>query len=197
MHPFKLIRTAAAKPAAPAPAGQIQRCGGVQCAPGSCDHADDQDGSVVHRSAATPGETAAPGATAIPPSVHRVLATPGTALDPGTRTNMQARIGHDFGQVRVHADVEAARSAQDIAAYAYTFGRHVVMGADRYQPHTPDGRHLLAHELTHVAQQAGDPGMPRSISRQLDPSETEAEDLAGKATRAQEDREHARGPLGR
>lgn len=191
MHPFKLIRTAAAKPAAPAPAGQIQRCGGVQCAPGSCDHADDQDGSVVHRSA--DGGAVTPGVTAVPPSVHRVLATPGIVLEPGTRTSMGARFGHDFSQVRVHADAEAARSARDIAAHAYTFGRHVVMGAGRYQPHTPDGRHLLAHELTHVAQQADDPGTPRSISRQLDPSEAEAEDLAGRATRVQEYREHARG----
>jgi hypothetical protein len=177
VHPFKLIRTAAAKPAAPAPAGQIQRCGGVQCAPGSCDHADDQDGSVVHRSADGGAITA--GVAAVPPSVHSVLATPGTALDPGTRTSMRARFGHDFSRVRVHADAEAARSARDIAAHAYTFGGHVVLGAGRYQPHTPAGRHLLAHELAHVIQQEARPaadGTPRSISRPQDPSETEAED---------------------
>lgn len=177
-----MIRAAVRKPVgrAPAPPAQIQRCGGVQCAPGTCDHDGDQDQSLVHRS---PDEAAVTrGATAIPPSVPRVLATPGTSLDARTRAGMETRFGHDFSQVRVHADAEAARSARDIAAHAYTFGRHVVLSAGRYQPHTPDGRHLLAHELTHVIQQAdgpGDPGMPRSISNPQDPSEAEAEDLAG------------------
>ena len=52
---------------------------------------------------------------------------------------MQARFGHDFSQVRVHTDAEAAQSAAAVQAQAYTFGRHVVMGARRYQPHTPAG----------------------------------------------------------
>jgi hypothetical protein len=61
----------------------------------------------------------------------------------------------DFGGVRVHTDGRAAESARSMRAHAYTVGNHVVFGAGRYAPQTRDGRSLLAHELTHVVQQAG------------------------------------------
>jgi len=79
----------------------------------------------------------------------------GRALDPGTRAAMERRFGYDFGEVRVHTDVVAARSAHSLGAAAYTAGRHVVFGAGRYAPGTLAGRLLLAHELAHVAQQGG------------------------------------------
>src|SRR5204863_7569321 len=44
-----------------------------------------------------------------------------------------------------------------------TVGRHVMFDAGRYAPDTPDGRRLLAHELTHVAQ--ADAGAAPMISR--------------------------------
>ncbi|HET7269600.1 MAG TPA: DUF4157 domain-containing protein [Rubrobacter sp.] len=61
--------------------------------------------------------------------------------------------GYDFGQVRVHTDARAAESARALGAEAFTFGRHIVFGAGRYEPSTGAGRHLLAHELTHYVQQ--------------------------------------------
>lgn len=67
---------------------------------------------------------------------------------------MEGRFGHDFGQVRVHADARAARSAAAVSALAYTVGRDVVFGAGRFAPGTAPGRALLAHELAHVIQQA-------------------------------------------
>jgi hypothetical protein len=90
---------------------------------------------------------------------------------------MEARFGHSFADVRVHTDEAAARSAEAIQAHAYTFGRHVVMGAGRWQPHTPAGQKLLAHELTHVVQQSGSnssPSQATSISNPHDPAEHEA-----------------------
>lgn len=90
-----------------------------------------------------------------PESVDRLLARPGTPLDPAVRHDMEARFGHDFSHVRVHSDAAAARSASDIAAAAYTAGNHVVFGADRFDPGSGPGRHLLAHELAHVVQQGG------------------------------------------
>jgi len=67
---------------------------------------------------------------------------------------MESRFGYDFSQVRVHAGDEAAESARAINAAAYTRGRHVVFGPGQYRPGTTEGQHLLAHELTHVVQQA-------------------------------------------
>lgn len=89
-----------------------------------------------------------------PASVDNTLARPGKPLEPGLRRNMEQRFGHDFSHVRVHADADAARSARDIDAHAYTLGTDIVFGAGRYAPSTPSGRHLLAHELAHVIQQS-------------------------------------------
>jgi hypothetical protein len=66
---------------------------------------------------------------------------------------MEPRFGHDFSRVRVHIDAPAVASAQALAARAYTAGSHIVFGAGAYAPDSGAGRHLLAHELTHVAQQ--------------------------------------------
>ncbi|HEX2030249.1 MAG TPA: DUF4157 domain-containing protein, partial [Actinomycetota bacterium] len=88
-----------------------------------------------------------------PPIVHDVLRSPGRPLDPGTRTQMEARLGHDFGAVRVHTDSRAGRSADAVQALAYTVGSHVAFAPGRYAPGSPQGRRLLAHELTHVVQQ--------------------------------------------
>jgi hypothetical protein len=49
-------------------------------------------------------------------------------------------------------------------AQAYTIGRNIVFGRGAYDPFTSRGRHLLAHELTHVIQQRG--GAASAIQRQ-------------------------------
>jgi Domain of unknown function (DUF4157) len=98
-----------------------------------------------------PGERGPAGA--VPAIVHEALAAPGHPLDLTTRALMERRFGHDFSRVRVHTDELAARSAEAVAAQAYTVGSDVVFGAGQYAPATRDGQHLLAHELAHVVQQ--------------------------------------------
>jgi hypothetical protein len=88
-------------------------------------------------------------------SIARTVRAPGRPLDAPVRASFERRWGHDFRNVRVHSDDDAARSAEAIGAQAYTFGRDVVFGRDRYDPTRARGRQLLAHELTHVRQQAG------------------------------------------
>src|SRR5438477_12555827 len=92
---------------------------------------------------------------AVPPVVHEVLCSPGQPLDSATRAFFEPRFGHDFSQVRVHADDRAAESAGTVKARAYTVGKHVVFGAKQFSPESIEGRRLLAHELTHVIQQGG------------------------------------------
>jgi hypothetical protein len=70
---------------------------------------------------------------------------------------MEARLGHDFGDVRVHTDSAAHDSAVAVNAHAYTVGSNVVFQRDAYRPSTPSGRLTLAHELTHVIQQRSGP----------------------------------------
>jgi hypothetical protein len=79
----------------------------------------------------------------------------GSSLDVSTKEFMESRFGYDFSKVRIHADLRAARSSSAINSLAYTLGNHIVFGEGQYQPHTIEGRRLLAHELTHFQQQFG------------------------------------------
>jgi hypothetical protein len=88
----------------------------------------------------------------------------GRRLEPGVRSQMESAFGEDFSGVRVHTDAEAARNAAGLGARAFTVGEHVSFGAGEYQPGTPEGDAIIAHELAHVAQQkgAGDEPLSRS-----------------------------------
>jgi hypothetical protein len=66
---------------------------------------------------------------------------------------MEARLGADFADVRIHTDAAAGASARSVQAHAYTVGTDVVFGAGRYDPSSRGGKTMLAHELTHVTQQ--------------------------------------------
>lgn len=90
-----------------------------------------------------------------PPIVHDVLRSSGRPLDAATRGVMEPRFGRDFGQVRIHTGPVAAESARSVHALAYTVGNQIVFGGGNYAPGTARGDSLLAHELTHVVQQAG------------------------------------------
>src|SRR6202453_907063 len=78
---------------------------------------------------------------------------PGQALDPAVRDAMESRFGRNFEDVRVHSDSPAADAADSIDATAYTHKNHIYFAAGKYDPATPRGEHLLAHELTHTVQQ--------------------------------------------
>ncbi len=88
--------------------------------------------------------------------VHDVISSGGAALEPGVRGEMEARLGHNFSDVRVHTDSAAAASAKAVNAHAYTSGSNVVFG-EGYDPGSTAGKTTLAHELTHVVQQRSGP----------------------------------------
>ncbi len=77
---------------------------------------------------------------------------------------MEPRFGADFSGVRVHTDSAAAEMSQQIQAKAFTLGQDIYMGAGQYAPESDAGKRLLAHELTHTIQQAGN-----TIQRKLNP----------------------------
>jgi hypothetical protein len=90
--------------------------------------------------------------------VHDVISSGnGRPLEPEVRTDMEARLGHDFGDVRIHDDATAHNSAVSVNAHAYTVGSNIVFQRDRYDPSSPQGQVTLAHELTHVQQQRNGP----------------------------------------
>ncbi|HEY9422686.1 MAG TPA: DUF4157 domain-containing protein [Thermoanaerobaculia bacterium] len=115
-----------------------------------------------------------------PPIVGDALRSAGRPLGAEVRGFMEPRFGHDFSQVRVHTDASAAQSAAEVNAVAYTVGNDIVFGSRQYQPDRPEGRTLLAHELTHVVQQRN--GRPTASGLRMDrpggPAEQEAEAVA-------------------
>ncbi len=60
---------------------------------------------------------------------------------------------YHFSDVRVHTDPAAGRAAEALGASAFTSGRHIVFAPRAFDPASPSGRRLLAHELAHVVQQ--------------------------------------------
>jgi hypothetical protein len=109
-------------------------------------------------------------------SVGERVSNRGTSLTPGgsgmpipapLRRFYEARFGHDFSEVRIHADDAAAASARSLGALAYTLGADIAFGEGRYEPATEPGRRLLAHELTHVIQQGH--GRPASADGVVPP----------------------------
>jgi hypothetical protein len=151
-HPFSSRNTA--------PVHALQRkcaCGGSSGTSGECEECKKTEGrdestKTLQRKASQPSTFSSQPFEA-PPIVHEVLQSPGQPLDAATRRLVEPRFGHNFGQVRVHTDAEAAKSAIAINANAYTVGHNIIFGAGKYQPGDTAGRQLLAHELTHVVQQ--------------------------------------------
>jgi hypothetical protein len=79
----------------------------------------------------------------------------GSPLPDEVRSFMEARFGADLSQVRVHTGSEAVEMNKELNAQAFTHGKDIYFGSGRYNPGSSEGKHLLAHELTHVLQQTG------------------------------------------
>lgn len=95
------------------------------------------------------------------------------------RARMQARLGEDLAGVRVHTGAYAARAAASVEAVAYTSGEHIVLGTDAPAPGTDAGDRLLAHELTHVAQQRRAGTVLDGVSDPSNAGELAAESIGG------------------
>ena len=99
----------------------------------------------------------APAAPSNDPAAQRSAGAP---LAPDVRGFFEARLGSDFGSVRIHHDGPADRRTRRMGAVAYADGRHIHFASGRYQPSTAEGRWVLAHELAHVIQQGhGEPSL--------------------------------------
>lgn len=114
--------------------------------------------------------------------VGEALQTPGKPLDPEVRAVMEDRMGHDFGQVRVHADGKAAHSTKKRGAIAYTSGDDIVLGFEQDAVKTPPGQAILAHELAHTIQQGK---AARVATNENSVLEGQADEAAGRLARGQ------------
>lgn len=95
----------------------------------------------------------------------------GKKMDDNTSSFMSGRFGKDFSQVKIHSDSEAANMSSDVNARAFTVGSDIYFNKGEFNPGTPKGDRLLAHELTHVAQQTkSEPGIQRDDPAAADPA---------------------------
>lgn len=79
----------------------------------------------------------------------------GTGLDKKTKREMESGFGSDFSNVKIHTDANAVQMSQELGAQAFTNGNDVYFNEGKYNPGSKEGKHLLAHELTHTVQQTG------------------------------------------
>jgi hypothetical protein len=144
---LRMPETAAPPPSLPGHGPAISATQAVQR---KCSACEDEE-ALLQRD----GEGPAPAARDAGAAVDRVRASGGQPLAGEVRAYFEPRFARDFSDVRIHTGAAAVDAARDLRARAFTVGRDVAFAAGEYQPHTPAGRHLLAHELTHVVQQGG------------------------------------------
>jgi hypothetical protein len=83
------------------------------------------------------------------------------------RAEMESAFGADFSGVRLHTDSRAVQMNRDVNAYAFTHGQDIYFNEGTFNPSTREGKHLLAHELTHTVQQNGNRIQRLSITNNL------------------------------
>jgi hypothetical protein len=102
-------------------------------------------------------------ATGDPLAVRRRLGR-GQPLSGPVAARMGEALGDGFSDVQVHTDVGAGRIAGGFDARAFTVGSHIAFAPGEFRPGTLEGDALIAHELAHVAQQRGAPGVAREAA---------------------------------
>lgn len=123
----------------------------VQRACASCAEKDEDEEHVI-RAKSVNGSAPTP-SPEFGASLHAARGG-GRPLAEDARSFFEPRFGHDFSRVRIHTGDGAARMARSVEARAFTAGRDIFFGVGQYDPSSTQGRKLLAHELTHVVQQA-------------------------------------------
>lgn len=119
-----------------------------------CSSCETDEDKIIHRKPLASSRTVA---SPSPTHVQNAISSGGQPLDRSTRSFFEPRLGYDLSSVRIHTNSQAAESAKAIDAKAYTLGSDIVFAAGHYQLNSETSKHLLAHELAHVTQQAGRP----------------------------------------
>ncbi|UCG25601.1 MAG: DUF4157 domain-containing protein [Chloroflexota bacterium] len=81
----------------------------------------------------------------------------GHSLDPKIAGKAGKAMGENFSDVNVHSDSQADDLSRQLGAKAFTTGNDIFFQSGAYDPGSSDGQRLIAHELTHVSQQSGNP----------------------------------------
>ena len=103
----------------------------------------------------------------------------GAPLEPPVRRSMESAFGHNFADVRVHADGESDTLNRSVSARAFTLRSDIFLSREATGAGPYGGNQLLAHELTHVVQQRSiDQSGPLSVGPAGDEREQEADSVS-------------------
>ena len=94
----------------------------------------------------------------------------GVPIPARVRAPIEASLGADLRDVRVHEGPQAAAAAQSVGARAFTFGNDIFLGSRE----SPLDVELMAHEAAHVLQQQGQTVVQRAGGGANDTYEHEA-----------------------
>ncbi|MGW3804903.1 eCIS core domain-containing protein [Streptomyces clavifer] len=123
------------------------------------------------------------------PEPKNIVSGAGQPLDLSVRRELEERLGHDFGRVRLHTDRDAGALTEMLGADAVAVGQDIFFREGAYRPGTPDGQRLLAHELLHTVQNPHGLGALRAgrdlgeVSLPQQAMEREAESAAQESVR--------------
>lgn len=94
----------------------------------------------------------------------------GKQMPDGVAGQMSTSFDTDFTNVNIHTDHQSEEMNEQLGARAFTVGNDIFFNKGQYNPHSPDGKKLLAHELTHTIQQGA--GKPKEKQQDEDPIDT-------------------------
>jgi len=143
---------------------------------GGFDRPGKQALTTEHGPAQAPS-TGGPGKRTLTDAASQALADKGSGapVAPDVRAAVEPVVGRSFSDVRVHGDAGTATAAEQMGARAFAFGTDVFLGRGE----SPTDKPLMAHELTHVAQQGGEVRPKLAVGGSDDVAEREADAVAG------------------
>jgi hypothetical protein len=128
---------------------------------------EDEDELIQTKEA--PG--AGPALTASSESTISGLRGGGAPLPASDLAFFEPRFGRSFENVRIHDGPSADAAAKSVNARAFTLGNNIAFAKGEYGLGSSEGRRLMAHELTHIAQHEHGSGLRPVLRRFVDEDE--------------------------
>ena len=126
-----------------------------------CAHCEEEEKMGMQMKPGSPSAAAAGSRVASDSVSGRVDSSrgKGSPLPAATLSEMQSSFGRDFSGVNIHTDSDAVGMNRELGAQAFTHGSDIYFNTGKFNPSSSTGKHLLAHELTHVVQQGASGAM--------------------------------------
>jgi hypothetical protein len=109
-----------------------------------------QKKGVIMKAHANAKDSERTGSSAVANNISRSNTKRNNSIPGGLQAKMEGALSTSFSDVTVHAN---SSKAVEVGALAFTQGSNIHFAPGQYSPGSAGGNKLLAHELTHVAQQ--------------------------------------------